>query len=83
MLTGLPPFYDTNVQRMYHKILHDPLKFPRAEGYVEMYVCMYLYHLCVMDCVSGAVTHMVYPQHYCSQCQYKLMYLCRGLIRLG
>ena len=31
MLTGLPPFYDTNVQRMYHKILHDPLKFPKAE----------------------------------------------------
>lgn len=31
MLTGLPPFYDTNVQRMYHKILHDPLKFPRSE----------------------------------------------------
>lgn len=31
MLTGLPPFYDTNVQRMYHKILHDPLKFPKGE----------------------------------------------------
>jgi serine/threonine protein kinase len=31
MLTGLPPFYDTNVQRMYHKILHDQLKFPRSE----------------------------------------------------
>jgi serum/glucocorticoid-regulated kinase 2 len=32
MLTGLPPFYDTNVQRMYHKILHEPLRFPKAEG---------------------------------------------------
>ena len=32
MLTGLPPFYDTNVQRMYHKILHDPLRFPKSEG---------------------------------------------------
>mmetsp|Transcript_15287 Transcript_15287/g.20944 ORF Transcript_15287/g.20944 Transcript_15287/m.20944 type:complete len:439 (-) Transcript_15287:422-1738(-) len=32
MLTGLPPYYDTNVQRMYHKILHDPLKFPKSEG---------------------------------------------------
>ncbi|CAK9251137.1 unnamed protein product, partial [Sphagnum jensenii] len=31
MLTGLPPYYDTNVQRMYHKILHDPLKFPKSE----------------------------------------------------
>eukprot|EP01037_Dinobryon_pediforme_P019016 gene19016-19362_t len=31
MLTGLPPFYDTNVQRMYHKILHDPLRFPKSE----------------------------------------------------
>lgn len=31
MLTGLPPFYDTNVQTMYHKILHDPLKFPKPE----------------------------------------------------
>ena len=31
MLTGLPPFYDTNVQRMHHKIMHDPLKFPRSE----------------------------------------------------
>lgn len=29
MICGLPPFYDTNVQRMYHKILHDPLKFPK------------------------------------------------------
>jgi serum/glucocorticoid-regulated kinase 2 len=32
MLTGLPPFYDTNVQRMYHKILHEPLRFPKQEG---------------------------------------------------
>jgi serum/glucocorticoid-regulated kinase 2 len=31
MLTGLPPFYDTNVQRMYHKILHEPLRFPKGE----------------------------------------------------
>lgn len=29
MVCGLPPFYDTNVQRMYHKILHSPLKFPQ------------------------------------------------------
>ena len=28
MICGLPPFYDTNVQRMYHKILHSPLRFP-------------------------------------------------------
>jgi serum/glucocorticoid-regulated kinase 2 len=28
MICGLPPFYDTNVQRMYHKILHAPLRFP-------------------------------------------------------
>ena len=32
MLSGLPPFYDTNVQRMYHKILHEPLRFPKSEG---------------------------------------------------
>lgn len=32
MMCGLPPFYDTNVQRMYHKILHDPLKFPKDPG---------------------------------------------------
>lgn len=32
MLTGLPPFYDTNVQRMYHKILHEPLRFPKGEN---------------------------------------------------
>lgn len=32
MLTGLPPYYDTNVQRMYHKILHEPLRFPKGEG---------------------------------------------------
>lgn len=32
MITGLPPFYDTNVQRMYHKILHEPLKFPKADN---------------------------------------------------
>lgn len=30
MLTGLPPFYDNNVQKMYHKILHDPLSFPKS-----------------------------------------------------
>ncbi len=28
MLCGLPPFYDTNIQKMYHKILCAPLKFP-------------------------------------------------------
>jgi len=32
MLTGLPPFYDTNVQRMYHKILHETLRFPKSEN---------------------------------------------------
>lgn len=28
MLTGLPPFYDENVQEMYRKILEDTLRFP-------------------------------------------------------
>lgn len=28
MLTGLPPFYDENIPKMYKKILGDPLKFP-------------------------------------------------------
>jgi serum/glucocorticoid-regulated kinase 2 len=28
MMTGLPPFYDENVQEMYRKILEDPLRFP-------------------------------------------------------
>jgi serine/threonine protein kinase len=32
MLCGLPPYYDTNVQRMYHKILHAPLKFPKSDN---------------------------------------------------
>jgi serum/glucocorticoid-regulated kinase 2 len=32
MLYGLPPFYDTNVQRMYSKIMNDPLRFPKTEG---------------------------------------------------
>lgn len=36
MLCGLPPYYDTNVQRMYHKILHAPLKFPKNEGRFEL-----------------------------------------------
>lgn len=31
ILTGLPPFYDQNVHKMYQKILHDPLKFPKGE----------------------------------------------------
>ena len=31
MLTGLPPFFDHNVQKMYHKIIHDPLKFPKSD----------------------------------------------------
>lgn len=26
--TGLPPFYDENVNTMYQRILHDPLRFP-------------------------------------------------------
>jgi serine/threonine protein kinase len=29
MLWGLPPFYDTNVQKMYQKILQSQLKFPK------------------------------------------------------
>lgn len=28
MLCGLPPFYDTQIQKMYHKILCAPLRFP-------------------------------------------------------
>jgi serum/glucocorticoid-regulated kinase 2 len=28
MITGLPPFYDENVDTMYQKILNDPLVFP-------------------------------------------------------
>lgn len=32
MLVGIPPFFDSNVQRMYHKILHDTLRFPKAEN---------------------------------------------------
>lgn len=31
MLTGLPPFYDTNIHKMYQKILNDPIKFPKGE----------------------------------------------------
>lgn len=29
MMAGLPPFYDTNMQRMYEKIMSEPLTFPR------------------------------------------------------
>jgi hypothetical protein len=43
MLTGLPPYYDTNVQRMYHKILHEPLRFPKGERYASK--CMSKYSL--------------------------------------
>ena len=32
MICGLPPYYDTNVQRMYHKILHEALRFPKGDG---------------------------------------------------
>uniref|UniRef100_A0A7S2B168 Protein kinase domain-containing protein n=1 Tax=Florenciella parvula TaxID=236787 RepID=A0A7S2B168_9STRA len=28
LMCGLPPFYDTNMQRMYHKIASSPLRFP-------------------------------------------------------
>lgn len=28
MMTGLPPFYDENVNTMYQRILSDPLQFP-------------------------------------------------------
>jgi len=28
MLTGLPPFYNQDVQKMYHRIVHDRLSFP-------------------------------------------------------
>lgn len=38
MICGLPPFYDTNVQRMYHKILHDPLKFPKDPAYDHTHI---------------------------------------------
>lgn len=30
--TGLPPFYDENVNLMYQRILHDPLRFPDEMG---------------------------------------------------
>ena len=36
MVHGLPPFYDNNVQKMYHKILHEPLQFPRGQNQVAM-----------------------------------------------
>ncbi|KAJ1913534.1 Serine/threonine-protein kinase [Mycoemilia scoparia] len=32
MLTGLPPFYDDNVNEMYRRILEDPLVFPDDMG---------------------------------------------------
>jgi serum/glucocorticoid-regulated kinase 2 len=32
MMTGLPPFYDENVETMYQRILHDPLQFPPDMG---------------------------------------------------
>ena len=32
MMTGLPPFYDQNMQRMYDKILHSPLRVPEYVG---------------------------------------------------
>ena len=32
MLVGLPPFYDQNIHKMYTKILHDPLRFPKSEN---------------------------------------------------
>jgi len=32
MLLGLPPFFDLNVKKMYHKILYDPLRFPKSEN---------------------------------------------------
>ena len=32
MMVGRPPFYDRNMQKMYSKILRDPLKFPAAMG---------------------------------------------------
>ena len=28
MLTGIPPFYDKNVKKMYYKIAKAPLRFP-------------------------------------------------------
>lgn len=33
MLTGLPPYYDNDVPKMYKKILQDPLRFP--DGFDE------------------------------------------------
>lgn len=32
MLTGLPPFYDTNMKKMYDSICHAPLSFPSHVG---------------------------------------------------
>jgi len=36
MVYGLPPFYDNNVQKMYHKILHEPLQFTKGPNQVVM-----------------------------------------------
>jgi len=32
MMTGLPPYYDQNTQKMYRMILADPLSFPKASN---------------------------------------------------
>ena len=46
MLTGLPPFYDENVQEMYQKILFQPLTFPpEVSAAVWMLLCV---HMCVI-----------------------------------
>ena len=44
MLTGLPPYYDTNVQRMYHKILHEPLRFPKGNTPMRYYFKVYFFN---------------------------------------
>ncbi|KAK8840649.1 RAC-gamma serine/threonine-protein kinase [Tritrichomonas musculus] len=42
MLTGLPPFYDTNPKKMYMGILFDPLRFPKFFSRRTIDICMKL-----------------------------------------
>ena len=45
MLTGMPPFYSRDRDRLFDKILHSKLRFPnyfRYIPYIYIYICVYM-----------------------------------------
>src|SRR5947207_16005380 len=68
MLTGLPPFYDDNVNEMYRKILQDELRFSEEVSSqaksLLMGVSILSYHIIIINILEIKFTHYLYFTYY-------------------